>query len=284
VGAGNASPAACEDKAAFYDDVTIPDNTSFKQNIAFVKTWQIKNEGTCTWDGYKLVFAGGSIMNAPLANPMPVVKPGELANLSVNLTSPNQGGLYTGLWQFENKEGKRFGVNSGGVDYIWVKISVTWYPDGSSNPGVTNLPAPASCALEPKPGIVEQVLAAINQAREERGLAALTLNPSLAAAAQAHSEDMACKNFTSHTGSDGSDWNARIKRQGYPYAYASENIFYGDPNFATPASAVEWWINSPVHFKNMMSNKVTEIGIGYALNPKSTYQGYFTVNFAKRQK
>lgn len=114
------------DKAAFYGDVTIPDNTSFKQNTEFVKTWQIKNEDTCTWDGHKLVFGGGSIMNAPLANPMPVVKPGEFANISVNLTSPNHGGLYTGLWNFENKEGKHFGVNSGGVGFI---LRCRWFGD-----------------------------------------------------------------------------------------------------------------------------------------------------------
>ena len=46
---GDAGAAGgCVDKAAFYSDVTVPDNTSFKQNVEFVKTWQIKNVGTCT--------------------------------------------------------------------------------------------------------------------------------------------------------------------------------------------------------------------------------------------
>ncbi len=276
------SESECIDKAAFYDDVTIPDNTSFKQNVEFVKTWRIKNVGTCTWDGYKLVFAGGSILNAALSNPMPVVKPDELANISVKLTSPIEGGAYTGLWHFENNNGKRFGTNSNGQDYIWVKIGVTIYPTGSTAPGVTKLTASANCVTQTKPNFINQVLDLINKVRVTGGMKPLVLNAQLSAAAQVHSEDMACKNFTSHVGSDGSSWNDRVKRAGYPLAYASENIFYGDPTFADPAGAVNWWVNSPVHFANMTSTKVTEIGIGYAFYPQSTYQGYYTVNFAKR--
>ena len=135
---GSSSQEVCIDKAAYYADVTIPDGTSFKQSVGFTKTWQIRNEGTCTWNGYKLVYAGGDIMDGAPANPMAVIQPGEIANVSVDLKSPPQGGEYTGLWEIENAAGKRFGFNSHGKDLIWVKIGVSWYtednPPGNPKP------------------------------------------------------------------------------------------------------------------------------------------------------
>ena len=54
----------CADTAAFFGDVTIPDGTAFKQNQPLVKTWRVRNEGTCTWGpAYSLIFYGGDQMN-----------------------------------------------------------------------------------------------------------------------------------------------------------------------------------------------------------------------------
>jgi uncharacterized protein YkwD len=285
----NTQSGECTDNAAFFDDVTIPDGTSFKQSIPYTKTWQIRNEGTCTWDGYKLVFAGGSQMDGPLSTSIPVVKPGETANISVDLKSPPQGGLFTGLWEFENKQGKRFGVNSGGVDLIWVKISVTWYAEGetagsskTSAASVPVAPVGSACQVQQNQDYVNQVLALINQARAENGVPALTLQDKLSAAAFGHSQDMACNDYVDHTGSDGSSWTNRVQAQGYSYTYVSENIYVGDPTFGGDAAgAFTWWMNSDVHRRNILSTKVTSIGIGYAYYPNSTYKGYYTVNFAK---
>ena len=285
--AAQASPAqvgeTCEDKAAFYADVTVPDNTVFEQGVAFEKTWQIKNAGTCTWENYHLVFAGGSNLDAPLSNPIPAVKPGELVNVSVKLKSPTLGGVYTSFWEFQIQAGKRFGVNAGGVDWIWAKIAVPVFAPGAELPGPMPAAATPNCKPTSSPEWVQQILKLVNQGRLDAGLPPLTLQPQLSAAAQAHSEDMACKNYTDHIGSDGSDWYARIKTQGYPYRYASENIFYGNPDFGIgPTDAYDFWFNSKVHHDNMFSTKVTEIGIGYAYSPDSTYRGYYTLNFGKR--
>jgi uncharacterized protein YkwD len=277
----NQTAGACEDKAAFYSDITIPDNTSFKQNEEFVKIWQIKNEGTCTWDGYQLVFGGGDNMNGPLTSPLGLVKPGELAQISVKLKAPNQGGVYTGLWEFQNKAGKRFGVNSGGVDFIWVKISVTWYPEGSSKPGVSTLPAPAGCSPQQDANVISQLLTMINKVRADKSLPPLKLDDRLSAAAQVHSVDMACKNYVDHNGSDGSTWFDRIKRQKYSYAYASENIGAADPAFGDYNWMFNWWMNSQIHRDNILSPKITQIGIGYAFYPDSDNKGYYTLDFAR---
>lgn len=272
---------ACEDKAAFYSDITIPDNSALKQNQEFLKTWQIKNEGTCTWDGYQLVFAGGDSMNGPLNNPIGIVKPGELAEISVKLRSPNQGGLYTGFWEFQNLDGKRFGVNAGGIDFIWVIISVTYYPEGSTLPGVSTLAAPANCSPSQDANIAKQLLDMINQTRASQGLPQLNLDSRLSKAAQVHSEDMACKNYIDHNGSDGSTWFDRLTAQDYPFTYASENIGAADPAFGDATWMFNWWMNSQIHRDNILSSKVTEIGIGYAYNNDSQYKGYYTLDFAK---
>src|SRR5512135_3113735 len=52
------------DQAAYVRDVTIPDGTLFMPGTSFTKTWEIKNTGTCAWDGtYSIVFGNeGDIM------------------------------------------------------------------------------------------------------------------------------------------------------------------------------------------------------------------------------
>lgn len=274
----------CTDLAAFYGDVTIPDNTSFEQNTPFVKTWSIRNEGTCAWGaGYSLVFAGGDIMNGPLSTPLPDIQPGEVKDISINLVSPAQGGLFTGNYEFENPEGVHFGVNSGGGDKIWVTISVSWYQPGQSAPssGIPVSQQNGSCSYSENSAYNSQLADLINQARANEGLPALEVDARLNAAAMKHSLDMGCQGYLDHTGSDGSKWGQRIQAEGYSYSYASENIYAGSPDFGGDAQgAFDWWMNSTVHRNNILSKKITQIGIGYVNVNGSPYGGYYTLDFA----
>ena len=136
----------CLDEAAFYADVTIPDDTLFDANTPFTKVWQVLNTGTCTWgDGYALVFAKGDVMDGPLSNPIPIVPPGEIAVISVDMVAPARGGQQTGYWEFQNPQGTRFGVGSGGHDYIWVQIQVDW---SSSSDSQQPAEEPLRCAWQ----------------------------------------------------------------------------------------------------------------------------------------
>ncbi|HLF87505.1 MAG TPA: NBR1-Ig-like domain-containing protein [Anaerolineales bacterium] len=119
--------AACTDKATFVADVTVPDNTSFPTNHSFVKTWRLKNDGTCTWDSsYALVFDNGDQMagNSPASLPK-VVAPGESVDISVTLTTPISGGTYRGEWLLQNSQGKKFGLGSDADGPFFVQIIVT---------------------------------------------------------------------------------------------------------------------------------------------------------------
>src|SRR5690349_21676550 len=52
------------DNLAFVADVNIPDGTSMSPGQDFLKTWRVKNTGSCPWGaGYKLVHAYGDDMS-----------------------------------------------------------------------------------------------------------------------------------------------------------------------------------------------------------------------------
>lgn len=127
-------PASACDKVQFVQDVTIPDGTSMPPGQAFTKTWRISNAGTCTWtQSYSLAFVSGDQMGGVSSIPLPAtVAPGEIVDLSVNLTAPMSAGNYAGYWMLRNASGGFFGIGSAGEVPLSVKISV---PSSSSPNG-----------------------------------------------------------------------------------------------------------------------------------------------------
>lgn len=126
--------------------------------------------------------------------------------------------------------------------------------------------------------LAAQLFFLINQARSKAGLPALTIDSRLAAAAQAHSEDMACNNFHGHSGSDGAALSMRVARQGYVAAYVLETIYAG----GSAQNAFDWWMNDKPHRDALLDPNVTEVGIGHAYVINSLYGDYFTVDLASR--
>lgn len=120
-----ASAAAC-DAALFVADVSTPDGTIFPPTTAFVKTWRLKNVGTCTWTtAYKLAFAGGTQLSGPEEAPLSkTVAPGATVDVSVNLVSLAGDGTYRGYWQLKNASGARFGIGPNADKFFWVEIVV----------------------------------------------------------------------------------------------------------------------------------------------------------------
>ncbi|MFV1963675.1 MAG: CAP domain-containing protein, partial [Acidimicrobiia bacterium] len=117
-------------------------------------------------------------------------------------------------------------------------------------------------------------MALINAERQSRGLTPYSSQGQLQAAARSHGTDMACNDFFSHTGSDGSSVRDRVSAQGYAWSWVGENLFAGGS--ASPQSAFDWWMLSPPHQANLMNSNYTDIGIGYIYEPNSLYKGYFT--------
>jgi uncharacterized protein YkwD len=123
-------------------------------------------------------------------------------------------------------------------------------------------------------------LTLINDYRAANGVGPLTLSPTLSAAAKAHSQDMATKNYFDHTGLDGSTPEQRMTAAGYTGANATgENIFAGDEK---ASGAFASWQNSPPHNANMLSPNFTAIGIGRAFEAGSQFGWYWTTTFGDK--
>jgi len=120
------TPIPC-DLLSFGDplDVTIPDGTEINPGESFVKTWRLKNAGSCTWTtGYSLVFVSGENMGAPASVPLTAtVAPGGLIDVSVTLTAPLTPGVYRGYFKLRNASGVLFGWGPESKSF-WVEIKV----------------------------------------------------------------------------------------------------------------------------------------------------------------
>lgn len=130
------------DKADFITDVTISDGTTLNANESFVKTWRLKNIGTCSWTpSYTVVFESGDAMSGPAAQALSGnVNPGQTVDISVNLKAPSANGTYRGNWALRNAAGVIFarfyvdikvGGGGGGGSGTFAVTSVSFNVSGS---------------------------------------------------------------------------------------------------------------------------------------------------------
>jgi uncharacterized protein YkwD len=114
----------------------------------------------------------------------------------------------------------------------------------------------------------------INQYRASKKLPPLRVDPQMTQIARIHSENMAKgKVRFSHDGFEG-----RAKAITIPYQSVAENVAY-NMGYSDPVrKAVEGWIKSEGHRKNM-EGQFNLTGIGIAKNAKGEY--YFTQLFVR---
>jgi len=112
------------DWVAFVKDVSIPDGTVLSPGSSFIKTWRLKNKGTCSWtSAYSLIFASGHQMSGPVSVSLPGnVNPGETIDVSVTLTAPGTEGQYIGYWMLRNASGVNFGYGDQANKAFFVDI------------------------------------------------------------------------------------------------------------------------------------------------------------------
>ncbi len=103
----------------------------------------------------------------------------------------------------------------------------------------------------------DDLLMMTNQKRQENGLPPLSINSSLAQAAQRKADDMFAKNYWAHIAPDGTTPWYFIKSSGYEYIYAGENLARG---YTTSSDVINAWMASPSHRENMLSPNYKEIG------------------------
>ena len=280
----SASPRPnCVESAVFVADVTVNDNTRIEAGAPFTKTWQLRNSGTCAWDaGYTLRFIRGNRMNSPAAVPLSETAPNATLNLSVGLKAPTRDGVFTALYEIRNPQGKIIPI--GLTKSIWVKIMVGNIVIANDEPKATSAPGQPQPTARPTnhpkgPCQPQQsgtgLIDLINSARQDAGLRPLNENTQLRAAAQGHSDDMACHNLFSHTSSDGSSIQDRIVTAGYGASNWGEIIYAG----GSAQQAFNWWMNDGPHRAIILDPSMKDVGEGYTYVDGSEYGGYFTVDF-----
>jgi Ig-like domain from next to BRCA1 gene len=133
-------PIPC-DRGQFVKDMTVPDNTEIATGATFIKTWRLKNNGSCTWtSGYTLYFYNGDAMSGPASAQLTngTVPPGSTVDVSVTLIAPSTPGTYKGNWRFRNVGGSSFGIGENADQSFWVQIkAVSPTPTPSPTPAYT---------------------------------------------------------------------------------------------------------------------------------------------------
>jgi len=140
----------------------------------------------------------------------------------------------------------------------------------------------SACTFQENPAFVTDLQNLINNARTGAGLAALSVNAQLTAAAKAHAIDLLCSNTLSHTGSDGSTPQTRVTAQGFTASLVVENLYALSPVYGgNPQSAFNYWNNDPASKADLLNPNTTVFGIAYVSSDKSMLGGYFVVVSAK---
>ena len=108
----------CDD-AIWVSDVTVPDGTQMTPGQDFVKTWKIKNTGSCTWGtGYTLIHGYDEKLDGIAESLTTAVAPGEEVEVSVRFKAPTNAGDHRSYWRMQNASGSAFG------EFFYVSIVV----------------------------------------------------------------------------------------------------------------------------------------------------------------
>lgn len=124
-----------------------------------------------------------------------------------------------------------------------------------------------------------KVFDGINAQRKKNNLSALIWDDKIMEAARSHSQNMATRNFFSHCDPRLGELDERLKRNKIEWQMCGENIFYqkGYPN---PVQiAVDGWMDSPGHKKNILTPEFTHSGVGIFRRTDGTF--YYTQIFIR---
>lgn len=159
--------------------------------------------------------------------------------------------------------------------------------DPSRSEALATTPATttATCGL---PNFQAAALARINQYRaagascRTAGTFAptqpLVWNAKLLQAAAGHSQDMATRNYFSHTSLDGRTMVQRINATGYLWSTVGENIAAGQP---TVNAVVDGWMASDGHCRNLMNPNFKDVGLACVASSTSRYRTYWTMDLGR---
>ena len=145
-------------------------------------------------------------------------------------------------------------------------------------------PAPTQAAAPPQSAVALQPMEQAmfnshNVQRSSAGLAALTIDARLVQVARQRAQDMAARNYFSHTSPTGETAFTVLDQIGYAYQLAGENIARNNyPDSESVQVSMTGFMNSPTHRANILEPAFRRVGIGVAFGADG--MKYFAVVFS----
>jgi uncharacterized protein YkwD len=158
---------------------------------------------------------------------------------------------------------------------IGAALAIALAAVAAAAPGASAAPRVPATALS---SLESSVLVDINAFRAQHHLAKLRLSSGLTRAARAHSAQMAADGYFAHESVDGSAFWKRIQSYYGPvpgqYWSVGENLLWASPD-VDANHALQLWLASPEHRKNLLTPRWREIGISavHAAHAKGAFAG-----------
>ncbi len=121
--------------------------------------------------------------------------------------------------------------------------------------------AAATARLADRARVAAELLSRVNDVRRRAGVAPLAPNPLLDRISQEHAEDMLVRSYSAHRTPEGLGPSERARTDGYRSGIG-ENIV--EQRFS-PEEALEAWLKSPPHRRNILDPGSRELGLGLAV-------------------
>jgi uncharacterized protein YkwD len=133
--------------------------------------------------------------------------------------------------------------------------------------------AAATGGLADRRQIAAEMLARINGVRRRAGMPALVASPLLDRVSQEHADDMLERSYSAHESLEGAGPSERARAAGYPSGIG-ENIV--EQRYSVN-EALEAWLASPPHRRNLLDPDCRELGLGLSLGPRRDAAGAYRV-------
>ncbi|MDQ5824101.1 MAG: CAP domain-containing protein [Chloroflexota bacterium] len=138
---------------------------------------------------------------------------------------------------------------------------------------VTVQQAPASASLS---GAESYVLQAVNDQRAAAGVAPVELLASVTEISRSRSNDMAARNYFSHTSPEGKKFMHMLGERKVYYRFAGEILARNNyPDADSSRIAIESYLSSPAHKAILLNSRFTAVGVGHAVGADG--MNYYTV-------
>lgn len=116
------------------------------------------------------------------------------------------------------------------------------------------------------------VVDAVNAQRRIQGLPPYPVDEHLTAIARAHAQDMVTRGYFDHVTPEGKTLRDRLRDQGIEAYWAGENIQRNSrPANETVQFAMDWFMGSEPHRKNILHAHYDRMGVGVVEGPPGMY-------------